>query len=260
MAMGDAIEIRTTDNLTTLQKRDAETLASRLNVSFQANSAIKSAKIAFRPAIPPFSDQLIYYPEGQHLLAYWSVFPEDPISGALRALSTHLPALKLSADPLGQAIDSLSANGKNVSSRPVMAYWSAPFQGGPYWFIRRQALPQWYDDLATDALASFLNQHAPLPESLIVQLTYQAFNPDYHPNNGLLHYFPEQASLIINVPLSLDDLPRVLQPAANQRFALSAMLLSFLYLQRDPKIPGLDFDGWRAGLEEAFREEGFWEG
>ncbi|MCB9352055.1 MAG: hypothetical protein H6573_31870 [Lewinellaceae bacterium] len=49
---------------------------------------------------------------------------------------------------------------------------------------------------------------------------------------------------------------RLVQPASTQRYVLSAMLLSFLYLQRDPGIPGLELRAWREGLERVFREEG----
>ncbi|MCB9267048.1 MAG: hypothetical protein H6558_18635 [Lewinellaceae bacterium] len=262
--MAALIKISTTDNLTRQQKQDAGLLSSYLNDSFQPSSELKKASIHLRPAIPGFSDQLIYFPKDRSVLAYWSVTDEDYLEGALSALIMKLPLLQLSENPLCKALENLKSNGIPARRQEVQAYWSSPYFGGPSWYIRMQLLPEWYAQWQAGPLADFLNHYAPVTEEYpglpSILLTYQAFQHDAHPDKGLFHYLPEGHRLIINVPLPIKDLPRLVQPPSTQRYALSAMLLSFLYLQRDPGIPGLEFQPWRQKLEQVFREEGFWEG
>lgn len=255
--------ITTTDNLSPLQKQEAGRLSVRLNARFQPGPELKEASIHFRPVTPGITDQLIYYPEDHRLVVYWAVTPENSLEGALSALAAELPKLKLSDDSLVRALSEMSGNGHPANARQVEAYWSSPYQGGPSWSVRMQILPEWYPQWQVVEIAAFLNQHARLKEgpSVLqsVLLTYQAFRQDAHPDNGLLHYQSEENRLVINVPLPLSELPRLVRPASAQRYTLSALLLSCLYLQLDPGIPGLAFGAWRDGLERVFREEGFWE-
>ncbi|MCB9352062.1 MAG: hypothetical protein H6573_31905 [Lewinellaceae bacterium] len=262
--MTTPIAITVTDNLSRQQQLDAGRLSALLNASFRPGPRVKEVNIHFRPATVRVSDQLIYFPQHRRLIVYWGVSSETSLESALLALAAELPLLQLPDNPLSEALTGLAENGRPVNKGDVQAYWSSPYQGGPHWFVRLQLLPEWYSQWQAAPLAVFLNQHAPLVEGhpglQTILLTYQAFRRDAHPDNGLFHYQPEEGRLIINVPLPLGDLPRLVQPPSTQRYTLSAMLLSFLYLQRDPGIPELAFTEWREGLERAFREEGFWEG
>jgi hypothetical protein len=113
-----------------------------------------------------------------------------------------------------------------------------------------------------DSLAEFLNREAPLPVSAglrAVAVSYHLYRFGAGPDDGFFHYLREEEILLVDVPIDAALLPPFLDSPARQRYLPSGMLLSFLHLQSDPTIPGLDFPEWMKELERAFRRKGFWD-
>jgi hypothetical protein len=254
-AQAAPLEITATDSLSLPQRQEAERLSARLNGRFQPSAALSAASIHFRPDSPGLPGRLIYFPESRRILAYWPVAPEEGLESALAGMAEALPLLQLADDPLSRVLAELPPRSLADQKREVLAYWSGPYAKGAHWQARLQLPPAWYARWDAAPLVRLLNERAPLPEASRswskILLTYQAFSPAAHPDEGLFRFLPAEGALLIHVPLPLESLERFAAPPAAQSHLLRAMLLSFLALQRDPEIPGLAFAAWRERLEMA---------
>lgn len=254
-AQAAPLEITATDSLSLPQRREAKLLSARLSARFQPNAVLVAASIHFRPDRAGLPGRLVYFAEAHRILVYWPVAPEERLESALSGLAEALPLLKLADDPLGRVLRELPPRPMADQQREALVYWSGTYVGGPHWQVRLQLPPVWYAHWDAAPLARLLNERLPLPAASCglrkIGLTYEAFSPVAHPDEGLFHFLPDEGLLLIHVPLPVESLARFAEPPAAQQYLLSAMLLSFLGLQRDPAIPGLAFAAWREQLETA---------
>lgn len=257
-----AIELTTTSNLSSVQRRQADELTQRLiALLLPLGEDAPALTVHFRPSISDYEDRLIFYPEKKALTAYWSVRPDDDLGDALATIGTYLPALNLPSTTLEEALTTLGAPSL-LHPHEVLIYWAGPYYGDKkIWQVRKLAAPGWYDQIQIQDIADFLNRQAPSTGHAIktIALSYHVYRPGAGPHHGFFQYRPEEHLLVIDIPWDTADLPRLLTSSPLQRYVLSASLLAFLHLQPDPDIPGLDYPDWLRQLEQQFRTSGFWE-
>lgn len=257
-----AIRLTTTANLSLPQRRQADELTHQLLALLSPlEEETPRLTVHFRPSISGYEDRLVFYPENNEVMAYWSVMPNDDLEDALATLATHLFDLAL---PSSALVEALSTVGVPISSpaHGVLVYWAGPYSGDEAtWQVRKLAAPGWYDRIQIQEIADFLHRQAPSPGPHVetVALSYHAYRAGAGPHHGFFQYRREEQLLVIDVPLDAAELPRLLSTPPLRRFMLSASLLAFLHLQADPDIPGLDFRDWLGQLEHQFRSSGFWE-
>jgi hypothetical protein len=254
-----SLELTTTDNLSAGQKEQAERLADRLRATLTSSENLEELVIRFRPLVRRMEDQAIFFPENKQLLIYCSAASSDELSSALETILPALESLVLPvAEDIKKSLLSFANGASPATNRPVIAYWAGPWRGEGSWRARILAGPETYPLIEVDPLVEFLNREAPLPASAelrAVALSYHLYRSGAGPDDGFFHYLREEEILLVDVPIDAALLPPFLDSPARQRYLLSGLLLSFLHLQSDPAIPGLDFRAWKKELERVFRKE-----
>lgn len=248
------LRLKTLPTLSTAQQRTAKSFQDQLNRQPAPSENWTTASIHFRPATGYLPDRLIFYPETEILLCYWSLHPDDDLLTALQTIGQYLPAVDLPNEEWLRAIQPEHTQVRESEVREVLAYWASPYTGenGP-WRVRKLILPALYDQIDVVAVSKVLNENtsAPFPPALeMITLSYQAYHSSPHPDEGLFEYLSEEKLLIIEVPLDIDVVQQSQSSHADRQFVLLGSLLAFLGLQKDPEIPGMDFKGWREKLEQ----------